>query len=233
MGVAKFTGRACARAAAQRKRRRTCGCWVRQLILRQKVILFWLSTRDQTKIWTLPAPSSFTFSHSSRGTYTHLFHPFVYLAPTPLCCTCEELDGKTGNRDEKKISRWSERTEMTGRSEPKSQFGFVWSLIRKYSTWTNLLFVVKCTLNMYSHLYKTVLINLLTVLDGGNSCIFDSPPLECWNCYFWLQLQARATFAIVHKPGEREMMSDLFKSGSTPSLPDRVIYFPLNKNQIC
>lgn len=101
MGVAKFTGRACARATAQRKRRRTCGCWVRQLILRQKVILFW----DQTKIWTLPAPSSFTFSHSSRGTYTHLFHPFVYLAPAPLCCTCEKLDGKTGNRDEKKISR--------------------------------------------------------------------------------------------------------------------------------
>lgn len=54
------------------------GCWVRQLILRQQVILFWFSTRDQAEIWILPAPSSFTFSHSSRGTHTHLFHPFYF-----------------------------------------------------------------------------------------------------------------------------------------------------------
>lgn len=130
MGEAKFTGRTCARAAVQRKRRRTCGCWVRQLILRQRVILFWLYTRDQTKIWTLPAPSSFTFSHSSRGTYTHLFHPFVYLAPAPLCCTCEELDGKTGNRDEKKISGggvWEDRDDRKKWTSPSLDFCDLWS----------------------------------------------------------------------------------------------------------
>lgn len=60
------------------ERRGASGCWVRRLILRQQVILFWFSTRDQAKIWILPAPSSFTFLHSSRGTHAHLFHPFSF-----------------------------------------------------------------------------------------------------------------------------------------------------------
>lgn len=90
-----------------------------------------------------PPPSSFTFSHSSRGTYAHLFHPFSFSRSHTfvlyMLTQVRSWLGKQQMEMKRKSLGWgggrwgrSERLEMTGRSQPRLQFGIVWPLIRKY-----------------------------------------------------------------------------------------------------
>lgn len=85
------------------------------MILQEEVISFWLPTRDQGEERFNTSCPPFTFSHSSRDTYSHSFHIFLSYTPPVHVDTCVGLKEKTATVDKRNKTLMEKRFEREGK----------------------------------------------------------------------------------------------------------------------